>query len=279
MDFKITEYKPMERIGFNYEELKQELVEKTDFYQHIVYTDDTIKTAKTDRADLNRLKKALNDKRLEVQREILKPFDDFKAKIDELISYINKSVENVDSQVKAYEAKVKEEKEHAIRAKFDELNTLDWLVFDQIFDTKWLNASASMGAIESEMKLILSGIEANVNSLKGVEYEFEATERYKTTLSLADALNENKRLIDLAFKKAEAEAKAKDVVKVADDIKLFDGAARQEAIKETSVIEVARVEEPVEDKEWMTLKVQINSKQYDDLEQFLNDRGIEWRME
>ena len=261
MDFKITEYKPIETIGFNYEELKAELIDKTEYYQHIVYTEDTIKSAKTDRADLNKLKKALNDKRLEVQREILKPLDDFKTKIDELVKYIDKSVTNVDMQVKEYEAKVKREKEDACRKLFENLNRFDWLTYDQVADGKWLNASTSMTSIQESIEFTLNGIESSISALHGLPYEFEATECYKKTLSLAQALEENKKLAELAAKKAELE-KAKEEVK-----------------EEPHVIEVARVEaEPEEEKELMTLEVKINSKEYDALTEWLDGQGIEWSM-
>ena len=41
-----------------YEELKQELTEKVSMYETMVYTDDQIKEAKADKANLNKLKKA-----------------------------------------------------------------------------------------------------------------------------------------------------------------------------------------------------------------------------
>lgn len=258
MEFKLTNYEPIKAIDFNYEEIKAELLEKIDGYDRIVYTDDTIKAAKTDRADLNRMKKALNDKRLEIQREFMKPFDNFKAHIDECIGYINKAVENVDSQVKAYETKVKAEKEQEIRGLFDVANTFVWLKFEQIFDPKWLNASTSMGTIENDINVILAGIGTNLESLKGLEYEFEATEKYKETLSMNEALIENRRQGELAKKKAEL----------------------VEPKSEPTLIEVTKVEEPEteEPKSWMKLEVKINSKEYDALAKWLDEMGIEWSM-
>ena len=257
MEFKLTNYEPVKAIDFNYEELKAELTEKVEVYQRIVYTDDSIKAAKSDRAELNRMKKALNDKRIEIQKEFMKPFDGFKEHIDELIGLINKSVENVDAQVKAFETKVKADKERELKALFDVKNTFVWLTFEKILDQKWLNASTTMGAIDNEMNLILSGIEVNLNSLKGLEHEFEATERYKETLSIAEALNENRRLTELAKKKSELETK-----------------------EENPFIEVSNVEfKPEEPGEWMNLKVKINSAQYDALTEWMNGQGIEWSME
>lgn len=242
MEFKITMQKPAEAITFNYEEIKAELLEKIEFYRHIVYTEDSFKQAKADRAELNKLKKALNDKRLEVQKEYMKPFDLFKTHIDELIEYVNMSAENVDAQVKEYETKVKNEKKKTIEDFFNLVNKYSWLRFEQIFDQKWLNASVSMGAVENEINIILTGIEVNLNSLKGLEYEFEAMEFYKESLSLPMAIMENKRLIDLANKKNEQ----------------------------------VKVETSDEPRTRMSLTVNINTKEYDALTEWLNSRGIEW---
>lgn len=254
MEFKVTEYKLPEAIKFNFEELKNELAVKTEAYKNMVYAPEDIKAAKSDRAELNRLKKALNDERLNRQKEYMKPFDAFKKQVDEVISIVDSAVKNIDEQVKAFESKIKEEKSWELRGKFDEINTLDWLIFDQIFDTKWLNASVSVNTAAEDMKIIISSIETNLGSLTGLEHEFEAKEYYMRTLSLADALNENKRLIDLDIKRAEMEQK-----------------------KEAPVIEVSKLEETVSmPKEWMTLNVCINESDYDALAEWLDKQGIEW---
>lgn len=78
MELKIKEYQLPEAIDFNYQELKQELEEKITVYTNLVYSDDQIKLAKADRANLNKLKKALNDERIRREREYLEPFNTFK---------------------------------------------------------------------------------------------------------------------------------------------------------------------------------------------------------
>ena len=81
MELKIEKYNKPQAIEFNFEELKQELAEKVKMYETLVYTDDQIKEAKADRASLNKLKTALNDERLRLEREYMQPFNEFKEKI------------------------------------------------------------------------------------------------------------------------------------------------------------------------------------------------------
>lgn len=73
-----------EKIAFNYEELKQELLDKVTMYETLVYTEEQIKSAKTDRANLNRMKKALNEERIKREKEYMQPFHAFKIQINEI---------------------------------------------------------------------------------------------------------------------------------------------------------------------------------------------------
>jgi len=54
-------------INFNYDELKQELAVRLDKYRNLVYSEDSIKEAKADRATLNKFKKAIEERRKEIK--------------------------------------------------------------------------------------------------------------------------------------------------------------------------------------------------------------------
>ena len=99
-DLKVTPYDLPARIDFNFEQLKTEIEEKAKSYSLCVYTEDTVKLAKEDRATLNRLKKALNDERIRREKEYNAPFLEFKNKVNELIAIIDKPVGIIDAQVK-----------------------------------------------------------------------------------------------------------------------------------------------------------------------------------
>ena len=68
MEFNVERVKIPERIEWNYEELKAEIAERVQTYETIVYTDETIKEAKADRANLRKLAKALNDERIRLEK-------------------------------------------------------------------------------------------------------------------------------------------------------------------------------------------------------------------
>ena len=54
MELKVNEVSIPEQITFNYDELKRDLIDKVSTYETLVYTDDQIKQAKADKANLNK---------------------------------------------------------------------------------------------------------------------------------------------------------------------------------------------------------------------------------
>ena len=58
----------------NFEELKAALKQELAVYKSIVYTPDAIKDAKKDKAELNKLRKAIEDRRKEIKNIILEPY-------------------------------------------------------------------------------------------------------------------------------------------------------------------------------------------------------------
>lgn len=210
MELRVNEVAIPERIEFNYEELKTELTDKVKFYETLAYTDDQIKDAKADRANLNRLKKALNDERIRREKEYMKPFEEFKAQINEIIAIIDKPMAVIDEQVKAFEEKRKAEKQKAIEELFDSIGFQNFVTLDKIQDPKWLNASVSMKSIEEQMRSRMYEIGNGVLTLSQLpEFGFEATEVFKETLDINKAISEAKRMSEIAKAKAEAEARRK----------------------------------------------------------------------
>lgn len=213
-ELQIEELKLPTEISFNYEELKAELTEKVKHYEAMIYDDTQIKEAKADRANLNRLKKALNDERIKREKEYMAPFNEFKTKINEIIAIIDKPVAVIDKQVKAFEDEQKNKKAEEIQTWFDnnreELGAPDWLRLKAIGDTKWLNASASLKSIQEEIAAKVETVKAHLETIASLpEFSFEAAEVYKTSLDINKAIAEGKHLADIQKRKREAEERAK----------------------------------------------------------------------
>lgn len=206
MELKINEVQLPEQITFNYEELKQELTEKVSMYETLVYTDEQIKEAKVDKASLNKLKKALNDERIRREKEYMKPFDDFKAKINEIIDIIDKPVALIDKQVKEYEVKQKQEKKEQIKELWSEMDVPEGLLLEDVFEDRMLNVSYGMNHVKQKMLDDIKRFNRDMETLAALpEYGFEAQQEYIRNHDLNKALAEGRRMAQIVKAKAERE--------------------------------------------------------------------------
>lgn len=299
MELRVNEVTLPEAITFNYEELKKELTEKVSIYETMVYTDDQIKEAKADKANLNKLKKALNDERIRREKEYMLPFNDFKAKINEIIGIIDKPVAVIDKQVKEYEEKQKQDKLDKITIFFNESTHPEWLHMSQIFNEKWLNASTSMKSIQEDIIGSFGQITTDLATLSNLpEFGFEATEVYKSTLDINKALNEGKRLSEIAKAKAahEAEMKAREeaekakINEIAAEVESFGTASAaevEEAMKHIEEFEndmklqnkaiVKGCEMAAQDKQWISFSALLSTEDAFALKGFFDSRNIEFK--
>ena len=198
-------------IGFNFEELKQELAYRLEYYEGLVVTEDTIKESKDDRAKLNKLKTAIEDRRKAIKRQWNAPYVEFEGRVKELVSLIDRPIAAIDGQLASFEEARKEEKRKQIKASYDALvsDTIkDIMPLVRIFDKKWLNSTTTMNKVEEEIIGFSKRINADLLALDTVEGEYKAAVRevYVRTLDIEQAMAHRKSLKAAAdaFRAAEA---------------------------------------------------------------------------
>lgn len=142
-------------IDFNFEELKTQLASSLELYTGLVVTEDGIKSAKEDRAKLNKLREALETKRKEVKKECMAPYTDFEGKVKELVCLIDKPIAAIDAQLKTYEEQRRADKRAAVKEIYDEtIGTLyPLLPFDKLWRDEWYNTGVSMKKIREAIAL------------------------------------------------------------------------------------------------------------------------------
>lgn len=275
MELRVNEVAIPERIDFNYEELKAELTSKVSFYETLVYTDDQIKDAKADKANLNKLKKALNDERIRREKEYMQPFNEFKAQINEIIGIIDKPIAVIDEQVKAFDEKRKAEKQKAIEELFADMGFQNFVTLEKIQDPKWLNASVSMKSIEDQMRSKMYEIGNGVLTLSQLpEFGFEATEVFKDTLDINKAISEAKRMSEIAKAKAEAEARRK----AEEERKTQEKAAEeQRAAMAQAMTPLVQDSQPEPQKMVVKFEVELTTEDATALREFFQSRNITFR--
>ena len=196
-------------IDFNFEELKSQLAESLSLYTGLVVTEDSIKAAKEDRAKLNKLREALDTKRKEVKKECMAPYNDFEAKVKELLGLIDKPIAAIDGQLKEFEEKRRAAKRADILAIYEETvgELRPLLPFDKLWRDEWYNTSVSLKKIRESIVAAEDKAASDLEVLSTVESEFaEAVKlKYLEALDLNAALTERARLQERTAKLREYE--------------------------------------------------------------------------
>lgn len=185
----------LKAIDWNFEELKEEITKKSSDYLNLVYSDDQIKDAKQDRANLRKLVTALEDKRKEIKKEVMLPYEDFAVKEKELVEIINGAIENIDTQVKGYEEGLRQEKLAKVKEIYKEcIGDLDRTIpFDKIFKESWLNVSTTLKSIKEEIITIREKIDGDLKIINAENspYIYEMKEEYLKDFDLMAAMAKN----------------------------------------------------------------------------------------
>ena len=251
MEFRLinpTEDGFLRRIQWNKEELEAAVRAKIAGYENVVYTEENIKAAKNDRAELNKLIKAIEERRKRVKNIINEPYAVFEAELKEITALINEPVALIDQQVKAFEEKQKEEKKAAIKATYDENigDLVEVLPFEKIFDSRYLNQTYKLATAQKEIVDKIDTVKTDLETIDSLDskYKLNAKDVYIKTLA------ENKRLADLEEKleadkrrKAEEEAERKRQEEIRKQKEAEEQAKREAEEAERKAAEAKKAQE------------------------------------
>lgn len=271
MELVIKDFKTTDVIEFNYEELKKELAERLTKYQTATYDDSAISLAKKDRAALNNLKTAIEERRKEIKRQCLEPYELFELKIKDIVAMIDKPIKQIDEQVKAYEQKIKDDKKAEIEKFFnDNIDDLEGIIgLDKIFNPKWLNVTYSMRNISNEIDNSLKKIREDLTVINGLQSEFdiELKNIYLNSMDLSEVLR----------KKAELEERKQRLEQMQAE-KERAKLMQQSQIKtvEADIKTVAPAEMEMEQLYEVTFKVLGTREQISALKQFMIENKIKY---
>jgi len=238
-----------ELIKFNNEELIAELTDKLGHYNNLTYTDTEIKTAKADRATLNKFKLAIDNRRKEIKAQCNQPYLDFETKVKRIIEMIDQPILAIDTQVKSYEQKVKTEKREEIIAYFNESigELVELVPIEKVWVEKWLNTAETMKNIKEDIKLVLEKVRSDLQIISSLQSEFELQmrETYLRGLNLTAALQEKTHLEE---QKAKQEAYNKAQEEKREQARLE---AEEQARIKAERIELARLAKEEADRKYV----------------------------
>ena len=193
---------PLPAVEWNYEVVKQYVVDGLARYKGVVYDDTQIAIAKTDRANLNKLAAAIDAKRKEMKALYLQPYTEFEEQAKELTAMVKMQVDEIDAQVKAFDNFRKEEKLALIKEQIYAPvvgNLAELIPYDKVHNPKWLNVTTSANAIGDEIARTVENVKNGLNAIDQLNLDADIAERVKSVFlrdfDLAAAIAEKERIM------------------------------------------------------------------------------------
>lgn len=149
-----VEHPELPAIRWNEDEVRQNLTEMLAAYTGRVYTPETIKDAKADRAAVNKLDKQLADAARGAKTFYMKPLEEFLQSAKQMQAQCKQVSGAIDAQVKAVEETERQDKADALRAIYaDCIGELRELIsFDRLLVPQWLNKTYDLAKAGRELR-------------------------------------------------------------------------------------------------------------------------------
>ena len=142
----------------NYEEIKSFLEEQMAYYKSVSYSPEDIKKAKADRAALNKLKKAITDRRLEIKKLYMEPYTVVENQAKDLVALIDEPLDLIKDFISLEDEIARNRKREQIKIWFGQMKSPLGDLADSVFespafyDKSWENSSATAAKCQKEIK-------------------------------------------------------------------------------------------------------------------------------
>lgn len=273
-----TQAQPLPTVKWNYSEVKQWVEDGLQAYKGRVYTNETITEAKKDRANLNKLATAIDDKRKEMKALYLAPYEQFEKEAKELVNMIKTVSAEIDAQVKAYEDFRKQEKQQFIVEQIYKPligNLAELVPYDRLHNPKWLNVTTSVSDVGEDMARTVEKIESGLKAIDRLNLEADLAERVKSVFlkdfDLAAAIAEKERIEAEREKMARYQAAQQAQVAEATPPAI---SAPVEEEKPTQATERPQVEQVNEKLLTVEFRIRVTKPQLDGLGAYMKANGI-----
>lgn len=242
---------------------------------NLVCTEESVKTIKEIRVELNKDYKEFETKRKLVKEQVLKPYNDFENTYKECISdkfrnadlILKGKIDNVENELKA-------KKEQEVKDYFEEYkiaNNIDFITYGQARINVTL--SASMKSLKEQAKQFIDKIVDDLKLIETQEHKAEILVEYKQTLNVSNAIT----TVNNRFKAIEEEKKKQEQIvnqRMEEEKKLVQEAIKP--FKEVAPLETPKIEEKQEDILTLKFTVKGTRTKLKELKQFLENGGYDY---
>lgn len=197
-------------VIWNKDDIQRNLDEMLADYKGRVYTPESIKSAKEDRAKVNSWKRQLGEGVTAARKFYLKPVEELGSAVKEMQAKCDEISGAIDAQVKAVEAAEKEEKASTLRLIYrDNIGDLEALIpFERLLDNRWLNKTFAIAEAKKTLCKAIEGVRSDLDFIRencGEDVE-PCTTEYLRNLSVNEAVREHTRREKSRAAQRDAEA-------------------------------------------------------------------------
>ncbi|MBO2722986.1 DUF1351 domain-containing protein [Lactiplantibacillus plantarum] len=147
-----VDYQPVPIKINNLEGLQASIAQYVSRYSNLVITEDNVTDSKQVRAKLNKLKKALDDRRKEIKRNYNQPLREFETEVKKLEASIDMIIDPIDEGLGELEVQRREQRKADVMDLIAEMAPNYDVGVDEIeLDPRWLNKSISNKQITQEV--------------------------------------------------------------------------------------------------------------------------------
>ena len=209
----IIEYSLLAQVG---EEVRARIADLN--LEGQVVTDQTVKSVKDMRAELNKEFAEFEKQRKFIKEAVSKPYQEFEAKYKEFVAkHYNEADDTLKGKIFSFENTLRLEREKELQGYFAELcsaKNIDFVPFGLMHLN--ITLSASMKSLKTQILEFVSKVEQNIELAKTVsdsqEFNDKVMYEYRRSLDINAAINtvkEREQALIAAKERAEEEAKRK----------------------------------------------------------------------
>ena len=260
--------------------IKVAVTQKVNDALSLICTEDTVKSVKAVRADLNKERNEFEEQRKAVKKAIMTPYEQFEAVYKECISDTYKKADiELKAKIDSVENELKEAKRTEVEAYFEECSKSVGVDFVKLSDLNLnITLSASVKSLKRQVKEYFDKVIQDLALIATLEHTTEILVEYRKTLDVSDAVltvqERHKAIAEQEKRNAEASVIAE---KQAETVEKVEKAVRESVAEEISAPEVE--EAPPEGNEPVyeaTFRVTGTLAQLKALKKFLKDGGYQY---
>ena len=242
----------------------------------LVCTEESVKTIKEIRAELNKDYKEFENKRKLVKEQVLKPYNDFESIYKECISDKFKNADIIlKGKIDNVENELKSKKEKEIKEYFEEYKTANNIGFITYGQARInVTLSSSMKSLKEQAKQFIDKIVDDLKLIETQEHKTEILVEYKQTLNVSQAITS----VTNKFKAIEEEKKRQEQKVVHIEMN-GNHEITQKSYEQLENVFNKPLEQPKEDnEEILTLKFAVRGTRTKlrELKQFLESGGYDY---